>query len=221
MKYTKMNEILNAETCSDQEVINAILDGYIVHYEILVRRNNAVLYKIGRSYGFNQEDTEDLMQETFMDAYTGLVKFQGRSAFRTWLVRIMLGNCYRKSRKFGYKYEKSGMITESSMPMFTGNDTETIRIIMNRELGSVIENALKKVPLKYRMVFSLREISGFNVSETAEALNISETNVRARFSRARALLRREVEKSYSPEDIFEFNLVYCDRMAERVMRLIM
>jgi RNA polymerase sigma-70 factor (ECF subfamily) len=113
------------------------------------------------------------------------------------------------------------MITESSMPMFTGNDTETIRIIMNRELGSVIENALKKVPLKYRMVFSLREISGFNVSETAEALNISETNVRARFSRARALLRRDVEKSYSPEDIFEFNLVYCDRMAERVMRLIM
>ena len=88
---------------------------------------------------------------------------------------------------------------------------------MNGELGSIIEKALGKMPQDYRMVFSLREITGLSVSETAEALNITESNVRVRHTRARVQLRKEIEKSYSPEEIFEFNLIYCDRMVERVM----
>jgi RNA polymerase sigma-70 factor (ECF subfamily) len=132
----------------------------------------------------------------------------------------MLGNCYSKSRRAGYMYEKPSEIRENSVPMYTGTNTETNRIVMNSELGSIIENALKKVPFEYRMVFSLREISGLNVAETAGLLNISETNVRARLSRARAMLRKEVEKAYSPEDIFEFNLVWCDKMVNRVMGII-
>ena len=63
----------------------------------------------------------------------------------------------------------------------------------------------------------MRELNGLNIAETAEALNISETNVKARLSRAKTMLRSEIEKMYSPEDIYEFNLVYCDRMVERVM----
>ncbi|HLN56635.1 MAG TPA: sigma-70 family RNA polymerase sigma factor [Bacteroidales bacterium] len=215
-----MKEALNVETRSDMEVIKDILEGNSAQFEILIRRNNSVLYKLGRSFGFGHEDTEDLMQETFLNAYAGLEKFQGRAAFRTWLVRIMISNCHAKRNKSGYLYEKAGGINESSVPMYMSSNTETNMIVMNNELGSVIENALAKVPMEYRMVFSLREISGFNVSETAEALNISETNVRARLSRAKAMLRKEVEKSYAPEEIFEFNLIWCDRMVERVMRKI-
>jgi RNA polymerase sigma-70 factor (ECF subfamily) len=207
-------------TIPDTEIIGNILGGETGLFEILIRRNNAVLYKIGRFYGFSHEDTEDLMQETFINAYTGLANFQGRAAFTTWLIKIMLGNCYSKSRRAGYMYEKPSEIRENSVPMYTGTNTETNRIVMNSELGSIIENALKKVPFEYRMVFSLREISGLNVAETAGLLNISETNVRARLSRARAMLRKEVEKAYSPEDIFEFNLVWCDKMVNRVMGII-
>lgn len=57
-----------------------------------------------------------------------------------------------------------------------------------------------------------------NVIETADALNISESNVKVRLNRAKSMLRKEVEKSYSPEDIFEFNLMYCDGMVRRVMK---
>jgi RNA polymerase sigma-70 factor (ECF subfamily) len=204
-------------TFSEKELIESIVGGNSGQFEVLIRRNNTMLYKIGRSYGFNHEDTQDLMQDTFLDAYTGLPKFQGRSAFRTWLVKIMLSNCYAKGRKADHKYEQAADINENSTPIYANTQTETNMIVMNRELATVIENALKKVPVEYRMVFSLREISGMNVSETAEALDISETNVRARLSRAKAMLRKEVEKSYSPEDIFEFNLVWCDRMVQRVM----
>jgi RNA polymerase sigma-70 factor (ECF subfamily) len=88
---------------------------------------------------------------------------------------------------------------------------------MNRELNFVIENALQQIPIDYRMVFSLREVNGLNISETADALDISEANVKVRLNRAKSMLRKEVEKSYSKEDIFEFNLIYCDRMVENVM----
>lgn len=116
--------------------------------------------------------------------------------------------------------EITSEIPEYSIPLFTGKNTETNSTVMNRELGNIIENAIKKIPLEYRMVFSLREVTGLNVSETAEALDLSETNVRARLSRAKTMLRKEVEKAYSPEEIFEFNLRYCDNMVNRVMGFI-
>jgi len=83
-----------------------------------------------------------------------------------------------------------------------------------------IENALEQIPVDYRMVFSLREVNGLNVKETAEVLNISESNVKVRLNRAKAMLRKEVEKSYSADDIFEFNLVYCNAMVHRVINKI-
>jgi len=70
------------------------------------------------------------------------------------------------------------------------------------------------------MVLSLREINGLNVAETAEALKLSDVNVRVRLSRAKAMLKKELEKFYKPEDLFEFNLVYCDMIVERVMQKI-
>jgi RNA polymerase sigma-70 factor (ECF subfamily) len=73
------------------------------------------------------------------------------------------------------------------------------------------------VPLDYRIVFSLREINGLNVCETAGVLSISEVNVKVRLNRAKAMLRKEIEKSYTAEDIFDFNLKYCDAITGRVM----
>lgn len=70
------------------------------------------------------------------------------------------------------------------------------------------------------MVFSLQELNGMSVIETSKALNITETNVKVRLNRAKAMLRREVEKMYTPEDIFEFNLIYCDTIVARVMERI-
>jgi len=51
-------------------------------------------------------------------------------------------------------------------------------------------------------------------------LDISETNVKVRLNRAKHMLREKVEKMYTPEDIFEFNLIYCDRIVDDVMKVI-
>jgi len=88
---------------------------------------------------------------------------------------------------------------------------------MNKEFRNIVENALHKIPEEYRLVFTLRELNGFSVAEAAEILAISESNVKVRLNRAKTMLRSQMEKMYAPEDIFEFNLIYCDRIVERVM----
>ena len=94
------------------------------------------------------------------------------------------------------------------------------KITVNKELGRVLENAIHEIPEDYRLVFTLRELNGLSVAETAESLEISENNVKVRLNRAKTMLRSEIEKMYSPQEIFEFNLVYCDGIVKKVMEKI-
>jgi RNA polymerase sigma factor (sigma-70 family) len=193
---------------TDAKIIENILSGEIAQYEIFIRRNNPFLYKVGRSYNYNHEDTQDLMQESFIDAYKNLSKFENRSSFKSWIIKIMLNHCFRKKQKFSFKNEIVAEIMDSSEPMFKRSENDTYKMVANRELHCIIEKALGSVPFDYRMVFSLREMNGLNVSETAKALEISEANVKVRLNRAKTMLRKEIEKSYSAEEIFEFNLIF-------------
>lgn len=208
------------EKLTETEIIERVLKGEKSLYELIVRRFNAYLYKIGRSYNYNHEDTQDLMQDTYIDAFKSLSQFENRSSFKTWIIRIMMNNCYRKREKSSFRNEIMQDVNEHATPMFTNKNNETDKVIQSRELGTIIENSLVKIPLDYRMVFSLREINGLNVSETAAMLNISEANVKVRLNRAKTMLRSEIENAYFAKELFEFNLIYCDAMVENVMKKI-
>ncbi len=203
---------------SDEELIQKILHQETALFELIIRRNNQSLYRIGKMYHFSHEDTQDLMQETYIKAYTHLNQFQNRSSLKTWLSKIMVHECYRKSQKWAFKNVES---LEKNPSLFAKlGSTETSNKVMNTELNSVIEKSLLHIPEDYRTVFLLREINGLNVLETAEILDITESNVKTRLSRAKSFLRKEIEKTYNKEEIFEFNLIYCDAMVERVMQKI-
>ncbi|WP_228445049.1 sigma-70 family RNA polymerase sigma factor [Chryseobacterium indoltheticum] len=158
------------------------------------------------------------MQDTYIDAYKNLGQFEKRAGFKTWIIRIMLNNCYRKKQKFSYKNEFANeIINENETPMFSNSMTDIQKEIHSRELGYIIENSLAQIPEDYRIVFSLREINGLNVSETSALLNISETNVKVRLNRAKTMLRIAVERSYTAEELFDFNLSYCNPFSKKVM----
>ncbi len=217
-----MGIIKQPGTLTESELINRIQNGEGELFEILIRRNNPYLYKIGMSYGYNHEDVQDLMQESFIAAYLSLQKFEGRSSFKTWITRIMLNQCYQKAQKQSFKNEKAnGIVNEKATPMFESNQsTDTYRSVLNNELSNIVSNALVSIPFEYRMVFSLRELNGMSITETADLLNISETNVKVRLNRAKHMLREKVEEMYSPEEIFEFNLIYCNKITDEVMKKI-
>ena len=211
------------DTITETELIKRIGKGETELFEILIRRNNPFIYKVGMSYGYKHEDVEDLMQETFIAAYLNLGKFEGRSSFKTWITRIMLNQCYQKAQKLSFKNEKTydTIFNEKTTPMFENSQSkDAYKIVLNKELSYIIGNALTAIPLQYRMVFSLRELNGMSTAETAEVLDISETNVKARLNRARQMLREKLETMYSPGDIFEFNLIYCDKVVNKVMNAI-
>ncbi len=216
-----MSDIKKFEHYTDSEIIHKINNGENQLFELLIRRNNPYLYRIGRAYNYNHQDTEDLMQETYINAFYSLDKFQNNSSFKTWITRIMLNNCYQKKQKLSFQNEKptEHIQNEKDNPMFH-NQNNTEKNVLNKELGHVLENALNTIPEEYRMVFAMRELNGLSTAETAETLDITESNVKVRLNRTKALLRSEIEKIYSPDDIFEFNLVYCDRIVENVMNRI-
>ena len=214
----KITDKQSLQEYSDVEIIHRILQTEPQLYEELIRRYNSLLYKIGRTYNYNHQDTEDLMQETNVSAYFNLAKFEKRSSYKTWLTRIMLNHCYQKRRKFSFKNEipVEEYEIDNSNPMFQQKDNNE-KNLMNKELKYVIEYALQNIPPNYKIVFTLRELGGFSVSETAAVLDILETNVKVRLNRAKLMLRTHIEKMYSPEEIYEFNLVHCDRMIKNVM----
>jgi RNA polymerase sigma factor (sigma-70 family) len=194
---------------NDEEILDRMFAGENALYEILIRRYNPLLYKIGRSYGFLHEDTQDLMQDTYITAYQHLSEFQRKSQWGTWLAKIMINKCLYKIK------------TSQRMQLTTLEDEKMIsieRTILQQELGNVMEKAIEALPENLRMVFLLREVQGLSVMETAEILNITAVNVKVRLNRAKAQLQKKLEKWYSRADIYEFNLVYCSQVVVNVLK---
>lgn len=204
---------------SEEAIIQKIIGGEVALFEVLIRRYNPVLYKIARSYGFNHQDAEDIMQETHLAAYTGLPKFQYRSSYKTWIAKIAVNKCLYKL-KYGYHKNEmpAGQLAEEQdQPMYMdAKNTQPEEKLLNRELAAVLEKSLQKIPVLYRTVFVLRQVEEYSVAETAELLGISTVNVKVRLNRAKALLQKEIEQVYSSADLYAFNAVYCDAMVKKV-----
>lgn len=214
-----MDLLTRESNSSDKEIVERIKSGESDLYEVIIRRYNGYLYKVGKSYGFKHVDVEDLMQDAFVNAYVHLNSFQGRSSLKTWLVQIMLHECYHKKHKASFIREMAASenLENKSKNAFKINLMDGVKIVQNQELKNIIEEAILRIGEKYRMVFTLRELMGLSTAETAQALHISDSNVKVRLSRAKEKLRDEIGHKYTPEDLFEFNLVYCDGMVNRVI----
>lgn len=207
---------------TDKEVIERVLTGESALFELLIRRTNPKLYRVGRSFGFHHHDTEDLMQETHVDAYLHLASFQSRSQYSTWITRLMINRCLQRLRKQSTKREvPTEQHHDTALPVYqTSYNEDPLKLVMKNELNRLIENALVELPDNYKIVFTLRELNQLSTAETAEALGITEENVKVRLNRAKALLRNKLEKHYKANDVFEFNLIYCDAIVEKVMKRI-
>ena len=204
---------------SDEEIIPKIVQGETLLFEVLIRRYNPLLYKIARSYGYNHQDAEDLMQETHFAAFLSLKTFRREASYKTWLTRIHLNRCYQKMQHGHLKYETLRDEWNDEQPLFMTPDAEkqdAEHTVMTRELGKLLEESLQNIPLLYRTVFVLREMEGFSVAETAALLKITPVNVKVRLNRAKAMLQKQLEKFYSAGDLYSFHLTYCDKIVHHV-----
>ena len=213
-----MENQTNTRINSDDEIIQSILNGEMALFELLIRRYNTVLYKIARSYGFNHQDAQDLMQDTHVAAYENLKQFGGKASYKTWISKIIIHKCLYRLNYGHRKYEiqEEEITVKDNQPLYMKAETQLNDSTVNKELGMVLEKSLDTLPLLYRNVFVLRELEGFSTKETAELLNISEVNVKVRMNRAKTLLQQEILKVYNHSEVYSFNLVFCDEMVRMV-----
>jgi|SRR5215207_9029072 len=214
------NKVGQLDVLSDTEAIENILQGHTFLFEVLIRRYNPVLYRIARSYGFGHHDAEDLMQEAHVSAYSALGNFEQRSSYKTWLSKIMINKCGRKSSAGYFRNEISTDAFHDTPGKQTDKSALPSQQMLAKELLQIIECSLELIPPIYRSVFVLREVEGFSVAETADLLNITSTNVKVRLNRAKAMLQQQLEHVYASPDVYEFNLVFCDRIVKEVFKMI-
>jgi RNA polymerase sigma-70 factor (ECF subfamily) len=200
---------------SDEEIVNKILGGETALFELLMRKYNERLYRISLSIVNDGDAAEDIMQTAYINAYCQLRNFEGRSSFGTWLTRILINESllYKKREQ-----RTQQLVMETT---FTDEHDETpLSGLLNKELKDILEKAVARLPEKYRVVFVMREVQGMSTDETMEALELGESNVKMRLIRAKEMLRESLQNLWNPRDIYEFNLVRCDRIVDNVMRQI-
>jgi RNA polymerase sigma-70 factor (ECF subfamily) len=150
----------------------------------------------------NPQDAEDILQETFLKAYRHLGSFDGRSKLSTWLYRIAANEALMHIRK---RRPDSISIDE---PVEAGEgEPEPLQIVdwcclpeeelMSSEGRANLDEAVEGLPHSLRVVFLLRDIEGLSTRETAEVLELSETAVKTRLSRARLRLREALSAYYT------------------------
>lgn len=203
---------------SDEEVIARVLNGEKRLYALIVRKYNQRLYRIAMSILDSDAEAEDVMQTTYLNAYEHLASFASRSSFATWLTRIAINEGLlrlRKSRRAVSMSEET-MNTPVYQRYITDKQNPAMQVL-NSELKIMLEDAIRKLPEKYRTVFVMREVEGMNVAETGECLNISAVNVKVRLNRAKSLLRTTLGSYYKKDEIFHFHLSRCDRVVDHVM----
>jgi RNA polymerase sigma factor (sigma-70 family) len=205
-----MNEV------KDIQIIEEILNGDKQKYAVLMRKYNQRLYRICKGYLHDEAEIEDVMQDAYVKAFQNLGKFEKRSQFSTWLTRILINECLQRVKKLN-KVTHLDDNEENYETMNLTDNKNPESTSMNRELKHLLESTIEQLPEKYRLVFIMREVENINVEETSQVLNISESNVKTRLNRAKEMLRSSIMKSYSLGEVFEFNLVRCDRIAMNVL----
>jgi RNA polymerase sigma-70 factor (ECF subfamily) len=203
----------------DAEVIRQVLQGNTAMFELLMRRYNERVYRAARAIVRDEQEAEDVMQQTYVNAFTHLGQFNGSSQFSTWLTRIAINESLARVRRQG-RYEVFDDELSGIEPFASRNPSENPeRQAFTTELRELLEWAIDSLPDGAREVFVLREVEGLSTAEVAECLGVSMDVVKTRLSRGRAALRRILleRTGASATDAFRFYRPRCDRIVAQVL----
>lgn len=208
---------------NDKEVVDGVISGDKEMYELIMRKYNQRLFRIGRAIIKDDDEIEDILQDVYIKAYENLKNFQWRSGFSTWLTRILINEalaCKKRKDKLSYRPEGDGEDSElpnNVLKYIPSNNMNPEEEAINDELRDLLEKVIDSLPEKYRIVYVMREIEGMNIAETADCLEISESNVKVRLNRAKEMLRDSLTNVYKDSEVFPFLGSRCDRIVSRVM----
>jgi len=164
----------------------------------LVKDNEQTVYNFSFKVCRDRDKAEHIMQETFFSMIKSLHQFDGNSKLSTWLYRIVSNHCLMLARKDKtHKFVSIDNDDELYEDKYTADWSRIPnQNIENEELKRILDESIDKLSPEYRIVFLLRDVEGLSTEETAELTELSVPAVKSRLHRARAFLRKELNKAF-------------------------
>ena len=184
------------EECSkenDMALVRAAASGEREAFETLVRQHTGRVYNIALRVCGNPADAEDVAQEVFLKLYRSLDRFEGESAFSTFLYRVTTNAALDLLRQ-RKRREAEPLETEESAALPAGSGDLPEEELTRRELRRAVRRGMEKLPAGQRAALALRELEGLSYAEIANVLGLSEGTVKSRIARGRERLRVLLER---------------------------
>jgi RNA polymerase sigma-70 factor, ECF subfamily len=181
---------------SDSEVIAAVLQGQPARFEELVRKYQPRIFATARRYARREDEVEDIVQEVFIKVFNNLASFRGEAPFEHWLMRLAVRTCYdflrKHQRNREHNFSEVGSEELDFLERFAVDpDGDQDKAGAARELVAAI---LSRLTPAARLVITLLEIEERSVKEISELTGWSQTLVKVRAFRARAEMRKCLER---------------------------
>jgi RNA polymerase sigma-70 factor, ECF subfamily len=193
---------------------------------LIMQRHNRRLFRAARGVLNDDAEAEDVVQETYVRAFTHLDGFRGEAQLSTWLTRITLneaiGRLRRRRITVGLKdidvISNQGEARVMYLPS-ARQDSDPEAAAARGEVRRLLERAVDELPESFRIVFVLRDIEEMSIEETASHLGLRPETVKTRLHRARRLLRQSLDGTLSSavSDVFPCAGPRCARITETVL----
>ena len=208
---------------SDGALVRAVRAGDRSCFAALVQRYNQRLFRAARGVLGSDADAEDVVQEAHVTAFRKLAQLTDADAYGGWVTRIAVRAALQRIRsqkrvteaKRAMRAETDVLSPSSAAP--SGSDPE--RELAIAALRSKLERAIEGLSDEHRAVFMMRAVQEATTAETADALGLSEENVRVRLHRARAALREDLVDAPWPS-AYRFLGDRCVAMTQGVMAIV-
>lgn len=223
MQATEILDRARLEGWTDEEIVDQVRNGTTALYELIVRRYNQRLYRVARAILRDDAEAEDVMQEAYVRAFQHLNQFEGRAPFASWLTRIAVHEALARlrSRQKIQQFDEPGDDAEMEVAIVE-KSPDPEQQTSNQELARLLEQELLQLPEQYRTVMMLRDVEDLSTAETAEALGLTEENVKVRLHRGRSMMRRNLTERIGAraKEAFPFMGARCDRVTSAVLQRI-
>lgn len=190
---------------TDSELVQLAQEGSGDAFGQLVLRYRERLYRLARRLTDSEEDAEDVLQESFIRAYSAITTFKGASKFSTWLYRITVNFALMKkrSRKSIFEYMDDPIETKRGEVKREFPDTrpDPLKMLMEKECREIIDEAILGLAPTDRAVFMLRHVDGLSTTQASKALNLSVPALKSRLHRSRMVLKGNLKSVFGDEPL--------------------
>ena len=184
--------MMEPRAAEDELLVKETLAGNQGSFQLLVERHQGRIFAMARHYTRNPVELEDLVQDTFLKAYSRLDSFQHQSSFYTWLYRIATNTVLDYMKRCGrspvQNVEDADLIEPPASVSSVGPDAAMER----GEIAKITHDVLEEIPDIFRTVLVMREFDDLSYQEIADVLGISIGTVESRLFRARARFKEKL-----------------------------